>query len=315
MRSPARADGPRSPPPRRSTRRRPCGSGCARPAGPPAGSAARRASAGRGCRRSARLPRRGSPSGSRPAARRRPGRRRKLRIESMWRRLSSRTGTRPGGEQVGPARRARRRGPPSASSRRRSSRVPLGPRQRLEVADRAEVDVRRLVPAVGQRPRDGHPPSTSSCARRRQWPKFGNETIPTRPTSPRAGRAPAGGLAATSESTTTSKEPSSNSGRPRSMSASTTGTPRSTQAWRPRARPPPPALDSRATRSAPWRSPSPHPRSSTREPGEPSARRGPGPPSRAGGRGRPLPGDAVEERGHRAVVLRHHQQERVVAVR
>ena len=53
--------------------------------------------------------------------------------------------------------------------------------ERVEVGDRAQVDVRRVVPLVGQRVGHRHA-AAQDLQRCVQWPKFGNVTIASRPT-------------------------------------------------------------------------------------------------------------------------------------
>ena len=126
----------------------------------------------------------GSPSGPRRAARRRP-RRRRRRSGRSHAPATGPAGT-PPRPRAGSAGAPRAPGPPARrgrAARRAGDPQALGRDEPLEVAQRAEVDVGRREPGVRQRPGDRHGPAQPPGeARSRQWPKLGNETIPTRPT-------------------------------------------------------------------------------------------------------------------------------------
>ena len=191
-------------------------------------------------------------------------------------------------------------------------------RERLEVRERAEVDVGRLVPGLRQRRASaacgpaGRVPRAGASARssgRRRCPTGATRIIPA---TTAAGRRV---VCSVHESSTTSKAPSSKSRSASSMSPSVTGTPgarcrRARRRRRSRRRGP----RSRARRSGA--------RAGRRRRSRGRARASPrgtmprddlevGPHRRSAD----LAPHALDECGHGAVVLGHRQQERVVAVR
>ncbi len=168
--------------------------------------------------------------------------------------------------------------------------------------------------AYGSARLTGIRPRRPRCRRARQCPKLGNETTATRPTRIISRSTSAGRCVAWSvwESTTTSKDPSSKSGRPSSMSACTTGIPRMRQAWKASGEsstpcPRQPRADQLGQQVAVAAAQVEHPRSARDHVGH-DAEVGPHRPAA------PAP-TRSRNAGHGAVVLRDLEQERVVAVR
>ena len=124
--------------------------------------------------------------------------------------------------------------------------------------------------ACGSRARDGHPAPHGQVDAVRPVADVAerHDAGAARRGASRTAPPPGGAWpAARCDRITTSKEPSSNSATPSSMSACTTGTPRATQAKKPSSEASMPLTEQpRSAARCASRAPSPEPRSSTREP-------------------------------------------------